>query len=337
MTQETAIRPQSFDSAAEGDVRDGVTEVRVRGKNHYVPAVRVAGATVIVSGRMVRIASVKDELFLSGDPVSDPQSFIAELQRSDLKADVFMFSQKPPDTKQYDYLKEWDNFAVIPTGDYDAWWNGLPQETRKNVRRARNRGVVIKVAETSDEFVRGVQQIYNESPIRQGKPFYHYGKDFETIRRELSTFAATSEFLGAYVNGELIGFIKLVHIGSLSSIMHIVSKNAHADKRPTNALLAEAVALCNKRGLSYLVYGNYTYGRKGEDSLATFKRHNGFSRLEFPRYYVPLTSKGKIALTLGLHRDLIDTLPSSLLSALLAVRANILQLAVRRRRASGDQ
>jgi hypothetical protein len=61
------------------------------------------------------------------------------------------------------------------------------------------------------------------------------------------------------------------------------------------------------------------YGRMetAHPSLDSFKRHNGFFKFTLKRFYIPLTIKGKIAIKLGLHRDLKDTLPKSIKYALI--------------------
>jgi hypothetical protein len=202
------------------------TIVRIRGKNLRFPAARVGSDTVFVSGTLVRVARIKDELFLPGDRVCRPDEFIATLKSTGLRADLFEFSQKPCDAEvKFPYHCEWDNVAVIDAEDFDSWWNALPQETRKSVRRARNRGVDVRIVALTDEFIKGVHEIYNESPLRQGKPFYHYGKSFDIVKDEIATFQESSDFIGAYHGAELLGFIKIVHMGRLSSIMHLVSKN----------------------------------------------------------------------------------------------------------------
>src|SRR6266851_4840988 len=134
-----------FELGSEEIARDAnddtdFTIVRIRGKNRRFPAARICGETVFVSGRLIRIASIKDEMFLQGNRVRQPEDFIAKLKKSGLAADVFVFSQKPPDVEpKYSYRVEWDNLAAIPTADFNLWWKGrLPQVTRKNVRRARN-------------------------------------------------------------------------------------------------------------------------------------------------------------------------------------------------------
>jgi len=256
--------------------------------------------------------------------VVNPEVFIAELKAKKIKADYFAFSQKAPETQpKYPYQIVWDNVAIIPlTSNYDDWWmKRIPQESRKNVRRGAKRGTTIRIAELDDNLIRGITEIYNESPFRQGKKFPHYGKDFETVKKEVSTLLDRSEFIGAYFENQLIGFIKLVHMGDTSSILHIVSLNSHYDKRPTNMLIAKAVEICCQKGMKYLIYGRYTYGKKESSPLAEFKKRNGFEQMDLPRFYIPLNLKGSLILKLNLHRPLIDLLPAPLVVALVDFRA----------------
>ena len=72
-------------------------------------------------------------------------SFITGLRESNLKADIFTFAQRPPEiTPRYNYHWERDNWAAIPTTCFKDWWETLPQEARKNVRRSARRGLVVK-------------------------------------------------------------------------------------------------------------------------------------------------------------------------------------------------
>ena len=64
------------------------------------------------------------------------------------------------------------------------------------------------------------------APVRGGRRFWHFGKDVETVRRGLATYLDRSEFIGAYWNEELIGFIKMVYVDQLATLMHIISMNA---------------------------------------------------------------------------------------------------------------
>ena len=79
----------------------------------------------------------------------------------------------------------------------------------------------------------------------------------------------------------------------------------HRKVASTNALIAKAVEVCAEKQAPYLVYGSIDYGKKGSTSLADFKRHNGFEKINLPRYYVPLTLKGRIALNSNFHKGLI--------------------------------
>jgi hypothetical protein len=103
--------------------------------------------------------------------------------------------------------------------------------------------------------------------------------------------------------------------------MQILSKINSYNKRPNDALLAEAVKQCCTRGIKYLIYENFVYGRKAESSLTDFKRGHGFTKMDVPQYFVPLTLKGFVALRLGLHKSFKEMVPFWLTSRLLNIRA----------------
>jgi hypothetical protein len=297
-------------------------EIRVAGKTFYVPSAEIYGRTVAVTGRWIRTVRVRDEDVVEGVIVKDPDSFITKLKESQLKADVFTFAQRPPDiTRKYDYHCEWDNWAAMPTTSFKEWWESLPQVSRKNVRRAARRGVVLKIVPFDDDLVTGVHRIYNHTPVRDGRVFWHFGKNLETVRRELATYLDRSEFIGAYWNEELIGFIKIVYVDHVAMLMHIISMNEHYDKRPMNALIAKAAELCEQKGISHLIYGQFIYGNKRRSSLVEFKRRNGFAQINFPRYYIPLTLKGELFVRLRLYRGLSGLIPEPILQPLLTLRA----------------
>jgi hypothetical protein len=300
--------------------RDGA-DVQVREKAMTVPVVEAQDRTVIVSGRWIKIAVVQDEDLVEGEAVPDPQAFIARLKKTGPKADLFTFAQRLPDTvPRHGFHLEWDNLAEIPTTTFTAWWEKrVESSVRRAVRKATKVGVVAKVTAFDDAFVEGITQIYNETPIRQGRAFWHYQKDIATVRRENSTYLERSTFIGAYFEGELIGFLRMIHVDKIASIVQVLSKMKHFDKRPTNALIAKAVEACEERGMSHLVYCSYVYNDPNS-SLTEFKRRNGFEQVMLPRYYVPLTVKGRIALRLGLHHGLVRRIPAPVLSQLLRIR-----------------
>jgi hypothetical protein len=299
-------------------------EIRVSGKNTLVPAAEVCGRTVVVRGGRIKTASILEEILAEGELVSDPAAFVAALKQSGLAADVLTFFQRPPDvTPKFPCHFDWDNYAVVDTSNFDAWWEKLPQEARKNTRRSAKRGVVVRSVPYDDALAQGIHKLCNESPVRQGKPFWHYGKDFEAVKREHGTFPERSEFVAAYFQDELIGFIKMVYTDRLAVILHILAFNAHHDKRPLNALITKAVEICAQKGVGYFVYGSYTYGNKKDSSLVEFKRRNGFEQLNFPRYYLPLTLKGKLYVALRLYRGAVGLLPAPVLNLFLKIRDKI--------------
>lgn len=258
------------------------------------------------------MAVIHDEEWLETE-LDDPEACVSGLKRRDahgLSPDIFTFTQKPPETgRRYDYPMELDSIAAAPTTDFKRWWESLPQETRKNVRRSQKRGVVVSAGTFDDALIQGIAAVNNESSTRQGRPNRHYGKSLDLVRKDHESFVDRSDFVCAYFDGELIGYLKMVYRGSIASILNIVSKTCHQDKRPSNAMLAKAMELCEAKGVSHLIYGKYHYGSKRNSSLLEFKIRHGFRELLVPRYYVALTGWGALCLKLKLHRGLTGMLP----------------------------
>jgi hypothetical protein len=299
----------------------GHTEIRIKGQNVYVPSVEIEGRNVIVTGKWLKIAAVQDQELLSGESVLDPDSFLTQLRASGLRADLFTFIQKLPETEpKYQYPLDWDNVAVIPIQSYSDWWdNRVDPGVRRAVRKAVKAGVVTKVAELDDAFVAGIAAINDESPVRQGRPFWHYQKSLDAVRYENSTYADQNIFLGAYWQDELIGFVRMTCADGCAHILQMLSMMKHYEKRPANALLAKAVEVCESRGMAYLLYCNYVY-HDPASSLTEFKRRNGFEKVLLPRYYVPLSLKGRVALALKLHKGLVQRIPKPLLLKMIKLR-----------------
>ncbi|TAM83890.1 MAG: hypothetical protein EPN47_03510 [Acidobacteria bacterium] len=300
-------------------------EISVRGKWTRVPALDVSGNKLIVYGKRLKRAVVQDEEWLDSE-VNDPELCVQALEgqtSGDLRADIFTFSQMPPNTDpKYPYPFERDSVAVASISSFKDWWEGLPQVTRKNVRRSQKRGVMVRVCQLDDELIKGLVDLNNDSPVRQGRRYSHYGKSFDQVRKDQSSFLDRCDFIGAYFGNELVGFLKLVYRGQTASILQLLPKASHADKRPANALVAKAVEICDAKGITHLTYGLYNYGNKGDNPLREFKIRNGFSELLVPRYYVPLTLKGRLCMKLKLHRGLVGVLPQRIISLGVAARSH---------------
>lgn len=275
----------------------------------------VCGRDIMIHGRLFRIARLDGDKYKFLD---DPEPLMTELRKSGTRVDLFTFMQKLPETTpKYSYPMEWDNLAVLPVSTFDHWWTEtIGFKARNKAKQAAKKGVVVKEVPFSDALAHGIWEIYNESPVRQGRRFPHYGKSFENIRQMSGTFLDSSVFIGAYLEAKLIGFIKLTADDSRTQagMMHIVSMIQHRDKAPTNALVAQAVRSCADRRIAHLVYSNFAYGKKERSSLSDFKERNGFQRINLPRYYVPLTALGSAAFRMGMHHKLIDRLPEPLLA-----------------------
>ena len=209
-------------------------EISVKGEPVRVPSVLVEGRNVITTGRWIRTASIVDEEFIEAEPLSEPEAFVSRLKNAPLAADVFTFSQRVPDVVQkFQYRVHWDNRAAIRITTYADWLDNRAQyDVKKAVKRAKKLGVVVRTAVYDDAFVEGIRRIYDESPIRQNQVFWHYHKDFATVKRENGTFLDRSEYIGAYYNDQLIGFIKMVYVGSVASAFQVISQKKHSATNP---------------------------------------------------------------------------------------------------------
>jgi len=283
---------------------------------------RVGDRDIKIEGRLVRVARIDGDSYRF---MEDPRPMIDALRKSRLGIDLFTFTQKLPETKpQYDYPMEWDNLAVLPISTYDNWWTKqIGFKARNKAKQAEKKGVLVREVPFDDALVHGIWKIYNECPVRQGRLFWHYGRNQESVRKVSETFLDSSVFIGAYEGDELIGFVKLTldETGTQAGIMHIISTLGSRNKAPTSAMLARAVRSCADRGVSHLVFANWIYGRRQESGLRDFKERNAFGRVDVPRYYVPLTRWGSVAFPLRLHHKLTERVPEPLAARLRDLRS----------------
>lgn len=297
-------------------------EIRIQGKDTNVPSIRICDRTVVAVGKWLKVASIHDEFFVEGEIVPKSDRFIAELKRWNLKPDLFAFPQKVSDlTPRFAFHLEWEDFAVIPITTYENWLNHeIRRGARVNLHRAIREGVVVRAVPYHDDFVQSIKDLYDQTPTRQGKPFWHHGKSFEDIKKIHGTYCERAEYIGAYFEGELIGFLKMVYVDNIAKTMNVIGNEKYFQKRITNALIAKAVEICAEKGIAYFNYGQYSFPGKKESSLTDFKRRNGFQEFKLPRYYVPLTARGKLALSLGLHSQSKTLIPWTVTKLLLQLR-----------------
>jgi hypothetical protein len=275
-----------------------------RGQPVKIDCVEVGDQVYAIAKGVLTVMGLEDDWY---EDVVDPEAVIEALKESaGFKPDIFTFWQRLPDVEpRYSFHFEWEELAVLPIISYQHWWNHqIKSRARNQIRKSQKDGLVVKETVYDDHFVRGMTAIFNETPIRQGRKFWHYGKEFETIKSQFARHVHREDMIGAYYQDELIGFMMLGNAGRFGVTGQIISTIKHRDKSTNNALIAKAVELCERKNLPYLVYLFW-----GDDSLAEFKRRCGFEQTKVPRYFVPLTRKGRLALKLGLHRGWKELLP----------------------------
>jgi len=229
----------------------------------------------------------------------------------EMGADIYTFIERtwccPISNSVNSWTKTDDNVAMLEITTLDTWFNDVGKKTRNMVRRAEKNCVKVNVVELTPKLSEGIWKIYNETPIRQGRSFPHYGESLKSVADNMA-LAKKTTFIGAYLDDELVGFIQIIYGQNIAIISQILSLQKHWDKALNNALIAKAVEVCANNGNRWLMYGRIG----NHPSLDKFKESNGFKKYPIARYYVPITWKGKLAIRIGIHRELKDALPQSL-------------------------
>ena len=142
---------------------------------------KICGRDILVSGRLIRAAKLDGDMNVFLD---DPEPVLRGLQNCGARIDLFTFMQRLPETSpKFAYPMEWDNLAVLPVSTFEHWWNEqIGFKARNKAKQAERKGVVIREVPFDDALVRGIWEVYNECPVRQGRRFRHYGKDIEAVR-----------------------------------------------------------------------------------------------------------------------------------------------------------
>jgi hypothetical protein len=280
----------------------------------------ICGKEIRIEGTVIRMARVAEGY----DSVDDPMQLVSAFREARIHVDLFTFMQHVPEpVPKHDFFMEWDNFAAMPVGTFDQWFTKrVDSKIRNKLRKAEKNGVEVREVPFDDALIAGISAINNECPIRQGRRFPHYLDSLETVRRKNGSFVDRSVFIGVFFEGALIGYAKLVtdEAAGQAGLMQILSMLKHRDKSPNNLIIAQAVRSCAQRKIPYLWYANFAYGKKERDSLSDFKKENGFERIDLPRYYVPCSKLGEMALRLGLHRGFKEYIPWALMKHVRRVR-----------------
>ena len=99
----------------------------------------VCDKEIKIQGTFVRIARIDGDKYKFLD---DPESVLAGLRKSDIRADLFTFMQRLPETSpKYRYPMEWDNLAVLPVSTFENWWTDqIGFKARNKAKQAGEKG-----------------------------------------------------------------------------------------------------------------------------------------------------------------------------------------------------
>lgn len=287
-----------------------------RGKiNHRGPFYEALRTILGVDAELQSIVSRKKLFFkIARDPeeyLKDivPSGKLIEILRN-RRIDVFTFLERKWCYKVEDPAETWvkatDNIALLHITDHQEWLRIIGKKTRNMIRKAEKSGIRTEISEPNEVLAKGMWKIYNETPIRQERAFPHYGISLDSILKGLAS-TRNATYVGAYMQNELVGFVQLIHGDKITLISQILSLQKHWDKSLNNGLIDKTIEVSADRHKQWIMYG-----RMGNHpSLDRFKQSNGFNQFALTRYYVPITGKGKMAIRLGLQKEIKDSLPKA--------------------------
>ena len=203
-----------------------------------------------------------------------------------------------------------ETIGLLRIQGFEAWLKSLPGRERTAIRKAE-RTLKTRLVNVDEEFIQSAFRIYNETPIRQCRRYTGFGMTLQDIRLKFSNLQ-TSKIIGTYFDNKLIGLMWVELGDQVAAMMSFISLISQRNKNPNNALIAGVVKLCSEKGYHYLTYGNMGYN----PGLDFFKKNNGFRRVAVSRYFVPLSSKGQLAIKLKLCQSIERSFSPTLTRAL---------------------
>ncbi len=171
--------------------RAEITESRAL--DRCFPLWDVNGNKLLARGKWLRRAFVRGEEMMETE-LGNPKVYIEKLRgdaKDVLNADIFTFTQKLPATSpRYAYPLEWESVAAIRLSGFSAWWEGLPQETRKNVRRSRNAVWSWRSRKTSltTSSFRAIREVNDDTAGDRGQETHITAKAQEETRKLYGEF-----------------------------------------------------------------------------------------------------------------------------------------------------
>jgi hypothetical protein len=171
---------------------------------------------------------------------------------------------------------------------YDRWYESLDKRVRHAIRTSRT-----SVEQcTIDEGTKAIASIYTDIEERQGQPFPFHNIDAAELER-IMVRRKESVFFHGLADGRLVGAARIIPSISegFAILASLISRGSDFDKKPNDRLLAGLVEWAIQKQIGLLVYDYLA-----DDSLGFFKRRHGFCPLSVPRFGVPLTARGSLAL-----------------------------------------
>ena len=154
----------------------------------------------------------------------------------ELGVDIYTFLERtwccPIKNPPSNWVRSDDNVCMLQITSFDDWFTIVGKKTRNMIRKAEKSSVKVSVIELTPQLVEGIWKIYNETPIRQGRAFSHYGQSLQSVADNMAQ-AKNATFISAYLEGELVGFVQIIYGDNIAIISQILSLQKHGAKAST--------------------------------------------------------------------------------------------------------
>lgn len=239
------------------------------------------------------------------------------IQLRDQDVDLFTFIERSfldnnKLKRQKQLFSDPEPIGLLKISSYDEWFRSITHNARWQTKKGIRVGLKTKVVDIDDTFTKSAFKIYNETPIRQGRKYSGYGLSLMDVKLKFSNMKG-SEVIGAYFEDEQVGLIWISYGDRVAAVNSFLSLLSHREKYPNDVLLAATVRRCVEKGYHYLAYWNMGFN----PGLDFFKKSHGFKVFNVPRFYIPLSYRGELAIKLKLHRPFEHSMPMWLVRPLL--------------------
>ena len=193
---------------------------------------------------------------------------------------------------------------VLPLrGGFDyVWRRRFSKKARNLVRKFERCGGEVALLDDPLEHLDEIMEVNLSAPVRQGRPlppsYTDRGAVEAGLRSRLEEMGEHFRVYAAFLRGRLAAYAYVVDLNGYAYISRFLAHAKYMGYAPSNGLLSAVIEDLCERSVEVVQYGYWSRRHPGLDH---FLKQHGFLAGRVEAYYVPLSSRGALALrALGL-------------------------------------